>query len=629
MKEMIAEMVEGHWENRYPDLMRLVNERSRQIENLLILEEHHRTGQERKSLQKALGGFGASSLDMGSLSSVLQRGEDSRTMETERLHRIQALFQELVNLKDSLEKEHPKCRFLEFEAGAEALLEAFDQHIADLAKAFRTLRIAEIEAGARYEPKTHDRFFEDFNWRQLDNHEMALCPPVVVFSEPGGDFGAYLGSALQLLTAGKPLNLVMLRKRLDNTVTETGRAAALKSASGMESFFIALRNVYFFQGSNAGTTPLEKMISRGLDSPRPAVFSLYGGNHSQNGNSRASRALQSRTFPHFEYDPERSDDFVSCLDLSDNPAPEEAWVPHQLEFLKEDGEPGKMEYPLTFADFAAEEEDLAAHFTPPPEELDETRMVSMSEYFQLPAEQRRETTPFIHVLDADMHLKILVPSPSIIAQTADRMHLWRTLQELAGIKNPHVEAAEQRAIERLTLEKEQSLGELKAQLEGQAAQREQQAIAGAMKNLAMKLTGMAPLDAPQIGGAPAGAEVAPTQPLPESSPPPQPAVSGEAPAPEAFAVPAEAQEAQITVSEEPWIESRLCTTCDECTTINKKIFAYDANKKAIIKDPRGGPFRDIVKAAEKCASGAIHPGMPWDPDEKDLEKWIKRAEEFQ
>lgn len=79
----------------------------------------------------------------------------------------------------------------------------------------------------------------------------------------------------------------------------------------------------------------------------------------------------------------------------------------------------------------------------------------------------------------------------------------------------------------------------------------------------------------------------------------------------------------------PWIESRLCTACDECIKINKSIFAYDDNKLAIIKNPAGGPFRDIVKSAEKCSARIIHPGTPLNPNEKGVDKWVKRAEKYQ
>jgi pyruvate-ferredoxin/flavodoxin oxidoreductase len=78
----------------------------------------------------------------------------------------------------------------------------------------------------------------------------------------------------------------------------------------------------------------------------------------------------------------------------------------------------------------------------------------------------------------------------------------------------------------------------------------------------------------------------------------------------------------------PWLESESCTACDECTKLNPNIFAYNANKKAYIKNPDGGPYQDLVKAAEKCTAGVIHPGLPKDKSEKDMDKWIKRGEKF-
>jgi pyruvate-ferredoxin/flavodoxin oxidoreductase len=79
---------------------------------------------------------------------------------------------------------------------------------------------------------------------------------------------------------------------------------------------------------------------------------------------------------------------------------------------------------------------------------------------------------------------------------------------------------------------------------------------------------------------------------------------------------------------EPYIDTELCTTCNECTQINPKMFAYDENKQAYIKDPRAGTFQELVKAAERCTARIIHPGTPLDPDEPDLEEWIERAKPF-
>ncbi len=79
---------------------------------------------------------------------------------------------------------------------------------------------------------------------------------------------------------------------------------------------------------------------------------------------------------------------------------------------------------------------------------------------------------------------------------------------------------------------------------------------------------------------------------------------------------------------EPYIDTELCTTCNECTNLNPKMFKYDDNKQAYIADPRAGTFQQLVTAAERCTAMIIHPGTPLDPDEEDLEKWVKRAERF-
>ncbi|MEZ4764564.1 MAG: ferredoxin [Calditrichia bacterium] len=78
----------------------------------------------------------------------------------------------------------------------------------------------------------------------------------------------------------------------------------------------------------------------------------------------------------------------------------------------------------------------------------------------------------------------------------------------------------------------------------------------------------------------------------------------------------------------PWTDTDECTSCDECIKLNNKIFAYNENKKAFIKDPNAGPYQDLVKAAEKCTAQVIHPGLPADRSQKDIEKWVKRAEKY-
>jgi len=82
------------------------------------------------------------------------------------------------------------------------------------------------------------------------------------------------------------------------------------------------------------------------------------------------------------------------------------------------------------------------------------------------------------------------------------------------------------------------------------------------------------------------------------------------------------------VSDEPYIKTILCTSCNECININSMMFAYNEDKQAEIKDVTKGTFKQLVMAAEKCPAAIIHPGKPKNPDEKDLDKLLKRAEKF-
>ena len=91
---------------------------------------------------------------------------------------------------------------------------------------------------------------------------------------------------------------------------------------------------------------------------------------------------------------------------------------------------------------------------------------------------------------------------------------------------------------------------------------------------------------------------------------------------------AEAEEDEDMSFDEAYIDTPLCTSCNECVQRNKMIFAYDGNQQAYIKDASAGPFRDIVEAAEKCPVKIIHPGKPLNPGESGLDDLVKRASVF-
>jgi ferredoxin len=96
----------------------------------------------------------------------------------------------------------------------------------------------------------------------------------------------------------------------------------------------------------------------------------------------------------------------------------------------------------------------------------------------------------------------------------------------------------------------------------------------------------------------------------------------------AAAAPAAAVAEPERSSDDPYIETARCTSCNECTQINDKMFGYNENKQASIINLDAGTYRQLVEAAESCQVSIIHPGKPRNPNEPGLEDLVKRAEPF-
>jgi hypothetical protein len=100
-------------------------------------------------------------------------------------------------------------------------------------------------------------------------------------------------------------------------------------------------------------------------------------------------------------------------------------------------------------------------------------------------------------------------------------------------------------------------------------------------------------------------------------------------APATATAPAAAPEPEEKKSpDEAYIETARCTTCNECTQINDKMFSYNENKQAYIANPDAGTYAQLVEAAESCQVSIIHPGKPRNPAEPGIADLLKRAEAF-
>jgi pyruvate-ferredoxin/flavodoxin oxidoreductase len=240
-----------------------------------------------------------------------------------------------------------------------------------------------------------------------------------------------------------------------------------------------------------------------------------------------------------------------------------------------------MEIPMTFADFAMTEARFRKHFRMAPPDAWHEDMVPLAEFMELEQADREGKYPYIWSVDKRQHLTRLLVDEIMVKSSEERRDFWIMLKAIAGVVPP----------ESVTP------GDLEAQV--------RRDVVGKIASGLMKLA-----DGGNVDLAAGAADLLNETPAPGAAPEEDATAGGEG----GYMA--------------PWIDTDDCTACDECTNLNPAMFAYNDAKKAYIKDPLAGPYRDLVKAAEKCTAQVIHPGMPKDMGEKDIDKWIARGEKF-
>jgi pyruvate-ferredoxin/flavodoxin oxidoreductase len=559
----------------------------------------------------------------------------------------------------------------------------FEGHMRKMAENFTAVRRAELIATGEYDEARDEKRFQAFDWKKFSDDEFALAPPVMAV---GGD-GAMLDIGFQnlsrLMASGKPIRVLVLDTQVySNTGGQactsgfTGQIADMSAFGAVEHgknevrkelalIAIAHRGVFVHQTSQASATHLIAGVIRGLNSRRPAVFSIYTPCPVEHGTPDewaphgARLALESRAFPYLTYDPDAGSSMADCLSLEGNPAIDEEWPLYRLSYVV-DGETREMELPLTIADWAATEARFRKHFREVPVDQWNEDMIVFHEYLRLSDDEREGKTPFVHAVDRETRLRRLSVTQEIVTLAEDRLLLWSQLRDMAGVTLPEsardaltqtLETEFDARIAALTADYERRIAELKETYPRVVARRMAETLirgnegrtiaeivaeAGRMRVepvgpdvLASVLPDGNGSSAGQksTAGGGAGQGVAAVQDASAAAASASAGGVATAVASGAAAATAAADD-DDDMAMEAYIETDRCTTCNECTNLNGKMFAYDDNKQAYIKDARAGTFAQLVQAAERCPAGLIHPGTPLNPKEKDLAKWIERAQPF-
>lgn len=536
----------------------------------------------------------------------------------------------------------------------------FEAHMRKMSDGFRSVRRAELLQGGNYSATVHEPELAELDWQHFSDEEFALCPPIVAM---GGD-GAMLDIGFQnlsrLMASGRPIRVIVLDTQVySNTggqactsgftgqvadMSAYGKAQHGKTEARKELALIAIahRGVYVHQSSQASASHLMAGVLKGLRKRRPALFNIYTPCPVEHGlpddwaQHAARLALESRAFPYLTYDPDAGPSLADCLTLEGNPSPDAAWPSYTLRFEGDTG-PGTLEVPLTIADWAATEARFKQHFAELPAGQAEETLLPFHEYLTAASEAREGRSPFIYAVGKDRKLRRLRVAAEIVSLAEERQGFWSLLRQLAGLEVAPVvheavaaelEAEYQRRAEALRSEFAAKHLELEREFPRRIARRLAEGLlrtSGGSAAVAELLASLPPAN---------GSNGSPKTPVAAAATPPPAAKPSPAPPPAAAVRETAAPAPAPTAVEEPlgidaYIDSVRCTSCNECTNLNGRMFAYNADKQAYIKDASLGTFQQLVLAAERCPVSIIHPGTPLNPKEKDLAKWLKRAERFQ
>ncbi|GAB4241414.1 MAG: hypothetical protein Kow00109_16830 [Acidobacteriota bacterium] len=494
------------------------------------------------------------------------------------------------------------------EAAAERLQRAWNE----LVELERRRRRARLEVEDTYEPARHEAVLSRLDGDDLGAEVAGALGPVVAVVRREAFSGASLGAALAVLDRGLPLRFCVLET--DRDLSDVRSRGVLDPAR----LVLAAPGCMTARSSLARPEELGGLLSAATSAAGPSLLQVYvpsGDLPAPAAWERAALAWCCRAAPGWSCDASAGESWAESFRLLENPEPE---VPTpSVRWQNPGGE--TVEEACDLAHLLSLQADLRDEFwvIPPNVELDEL----------VPVGDAREPAgeipplPYIWVKDGAGELRRAVVSRRVWEASRNCRRAWRLLQELAGINNPHVEravAAVREELERrFSRERDEEVE--RARAEGAAAAVER--LVGLLTNPAAAL---GRLDLEALRQPTAVAEVRET------------AASGAevaSPTEAGVAAPAESEagaaaEVEPEPAEEPYIDSELCTSCNDCINLNPRMFKYNSERQAYIADPAAGTFAELVKAAENCPARCIHPGSPRPGDPTVTPELLERAKAF-
>ena len=616
---------------RHLDLFRAeVRRRANHLRDLLRVDDTHESAASSpESLSAALGEPASQFFDPSVLSQTVLKKMGSTRLGPERRRRVEDTLGKLEKYLG--EDTGPELYLLhrnDLGFGIEddsvsslkvgdALTTAigfFDGHAARMLDVFRAMRVARLEATGDYDPYLHDQLLARLTWEACAPEELAQLPVVAVLEDAAYLAGAGLGALSSTLQSGRPVRILAFDGRPIEADEETDSGFS----AGLGLLAISHREAFVLQSTAARPGHLARGLKALLASDRPSVAIVATATKAVGAEAwlRLAAAHEGRGFPCFTFDPEQGDTWSSRFDLSENSTADATWPSYDLVVVGADGEETTWTQPLTYADAAALDPAMRDHFVVLPEIGWSDEQIELSEYLAQAETIGVPKIPFVWVVDTDGTLRRAVLTRALTFASWMRMRMWRMLQELAGINNAHVIEAAETVKQQVLADADADRQAREAEYDTELERVRDEAAQGAMERLVSVL-----LDE-NFTAAPATR--LPAAPVADAAAAAPEVVADAAPAEE----PATAEEEDDGFGEEAYIDTFLCTSCNECTNINSALFTYDENKQAVLGDLSAGTFKQLVMAAEKCPARCIHPGAPRSDDSTATPDLVQRAAPF-
>jgi hypothetical protein len=547
--------------------------------------ERSAAGRNAKHLQAAVGtGFGEA-FDFDTMSRMLSKALPKDVFPESRRKRIGELLQALnaqqfisAPAASATRTGADKPYTFLFDSCADALAASRERSPKQIALA-KAIAIAELEIDGQYSESRHDALFEQFGANGLDPQDLARFPDYLVCVNAEKMQAVEHAHLMEILSSGLPIKvLLQIDDILEESPNGEGRLSSGMRTRQIANMAIGLNEVYVLQSSSSNLFRFRERMLRGLTYRGPALFSVFSGASAKASGLppylMSAAAMESRAFPAFTYDPSAGPDWASRFYLEANSQVDLDWPIQAFAYEDEQHQRVSEDIAFTLVDFVASDRRYARHFARVPREKWNGSMIPVDECLTRERKGLPDKVPKLLMVDADNVLQKVVVDERLIREARRCREMWHSLQELGGIHNSHAEKL---------LAREKKTWEERMQHEAEMH--------------ASTAPTMAVAVAPLMSTAPATAS-APLEPEPERSP------------------------------DEAYIETVRCSTCNECTQINGKMFAYDGNKQAYITDVHAGTYAQLVEAAEGCQVSVIHPGKPHNLKEPGLEELLKRAAPF-